>query len=157
MAWKWGIIPSSANPPFKVTNEFIHKIWQNYPTNKVEYDKKGIFLFRFVNMGDEKAVLQKDAYLLDKKLVLGVTKDLVIYPNAIKSFPIWVQFPKLDIKYLSIDSLSQLESFIGIPININKPMMEKTMPYYASHEESECRKKNVVRKECRVVNNATVN
>lgn len=60
-----------------------------------------------------------------------MNEDIVIYPNAIKSFPIWVQFPKLDIKYFCTDSLSQLESFIGIPINIDKPMMEKTMPYYA--------------------------
>ena len=54
-----------------------------------------------------------------------------INAEDITSLPIWVQFPDLDIKYWSVDSLSKLGSVLGIPIKTNKYTKERSMIEYA--------------------------
>ncbi|KAJ8420146.1 hypothetical protein Cgig2_024525 [Carnegiea gigantea] len=49
----------------------------------------------------------------------------------IASLPVWVQFPNLDIKYWSLDSLSKLGSILGIPLKTDMYTKETTMIQYA--------------------------
>ena len=50
-----------------------------------------------------------------------------INTDAIASLPIWVQFPKLDIKYCVLNSLSKLSSMLGIPLKTDKYTKDKVM------------------------------
>jgi len=49
----------------------------------------------------------------------------------IKSLPIWVQSPELDIKFWGNDGLSKIGSILGIPLKIDKFTKEKMMIKYA--------------------------
>ena len=46
--------------------------------------------------------------------------------ETIKSLPLWVQLPDLDIKYWGLSSLSKICSVLGIPIKTERYTKEKT-------------------------------
>ena len=50
-----------------------------------------------------------------------------LHTESIESFPIWVKFPYLNIKYWGLVSLSKIESILGILIKTNKFTKEKEM------------------------------
>jgi len=43
-----------------------------------------------------------------------------LHTKTIKSLPIWVQLSGLDIKYWGAQSLSKIESIMGIPLKSDK-------------------------------------
>ena len=51
--------------------------------------------------------------------------------ECIKSLPIWIQLPDLDIKFWGTGSLSKLESCLGIPLKTDKYTKDRTMLKYA--------------------------
>ena len=51
--------------------------------------------------------------------------------EAIKSLPLWVQFPNLDVNYWGLESLSKIGSILGIPIKTDRYTKEKSMIKYA--------------------------
>jgi len=54
-----------------------------------------------------------------------------IHTEEIKSLPLWVQFPDLDVKYWGADSLSKIGSLLGIPIKTDRCTKERSMIRYA--------------------------
>ena len=51
--------------------------------------------------------------------------------EEIKSLPLWVQFPNVDIKFWGLESLSKIGSTLGIPIKSDRYTKEKSMIKYA--------------------------
>jgi len=51
--------------------------------------------------------------------------------ETIKSLPLWIQLPALDIKYWGVGSLSKLGSLLGIPIKTDKFTKDKQVLRYA--------------------------
>ena len=48
-----------------------------------------------------------------------------------QTITIWVQFPKLGLKYYGLESLSKIGSIVGIPLKSDKTTKEKTTIKYA--------------------------
>ncbi|KAJ8419812.1 hypothetical protein Cgig2_000653 [Carnegiea gigantea] len=64
-------------------------------------------------------------------LVKGWNPQMDLHTKCIKSLPIWVQLPELDIRFWGSGSLSKLGSIIRIPLKTDKCTNEKTMLKYA--------------------------
>ncbi|KAJ8429032.1 hypothetical protein Cgig2_000379 [Carnegiea gigantea] len=64
-------------------------------------------------------------------IVKGWNPEMELHTETIKTLPIWVQFPNLGIKYWGAESLSKLESIMGIALKTYRYTMEKTLLQYA--------------------------
>ncbi|KAJ8422998.1 LOW QUALITY PROTEIN: hypothetical protein Cgig2_018727 [Carnegiea gigantea] len=66
--------------------------------------RKGVFLIRFGNIQDKLAVEKRGIYYFDAKsfLVKGWNPQMDLQTENLKSLPIWVQLPELDIKFLAM-------------------------------------------------------
>lgn len=51
--------------------------------------------------------------------------------ESIKSLPLWVQLPDLDVKYWGMKRLSKICSLLGIPLKTNRYTKDKSMINYA--------------------------
>ncbi|KAJ8453127.1 hypothetical protein Cgig2_008011 [Carnegiea gigantea] len=116
-----------ANPPLSVFEGY-----SQYTINKVVTARKGLYLVRFGVMADKEEVLKKRIYYFDRKpfIIKAWNENLDLDTNAIKSLPIWVLLPDLDIKYWGADGLSKIGSVIGIPLKTDKQTMNKTYLSY---------------------------
>ncbi|KAJ8438642.1 hypothetical protein Cgig2_016388 [Carnegiea gigantea] len=54
-----------------------------------------------------------------------------MHTENLKSIPLWIRLPNLELKYWSISSLSKIGSLIGIPIKTDQYTKSKTMIQYA--------------------------
>ncbi|KAJ8434397.1 hypothetical protein Cgig2_014244 [Carnegiea gigantea] len=97
-----------ANPPFEV--------------------QRGVFLVRFTNLQDKIQVEKKGIYCFDSKpfLVESWNPETDLHIETIKSLPLWVHLPNLDIKYWGLSSLSKICSVLRIPIKMDRYTKEKT-------------------------------
>ena len=88
---------------------------------------------RFTELQDAMTVAQRGFYHFGHKpfIVKAWNLELEINIDAIASLPIWIQLPKLDIKYWGLQSLSNFGSMLGIPLKTNKYTKEKLMLNYA--------------------------
>ena len=122
-----------ANPPFEVMQGYLNRIWENYEVERVIQVRKGVFLVRFANLQDKMAVKNRGIYYFDSKplLVKGWNPQMDLNTDEIKSLPLWAQFPNLDIKYWGLESLSKIESLLGILIKTDRCTKEKLMINYA--------------------------
>ena len=59
-----------ANPPLEVVEGFFRRIWKTLAIDKICLVKRGVFLVRFTNLGDQLSVVQKGVYYFDKKPVI---------------------------------------------------------------------------------------
>ncbi|KAJ8431631.1 hypothetical protein Cgig2_001954 [Carnegiea gigantea] len=55
----------------------------------------------------------------------------VLVKESIRSLPLWIQLPALDIKYWGAESLSKISSVLGIPIKPDKFTKDKQVIRYA--------------------------
>ena len=96
----------------------MNRIWANYEVERAIQVRKGVFLVRFANLQDKMAVKKRGIYYFDSKplLVKGWNPKMDLKIDEIKSLPLWVQFPNLDIKYWGLEILSKNGSLLGIPI-----------------------------------------
>ncbi|KAJ8421702.1 hypothetical protein Cgig2_002599 [Carnegiea gigantea] len=109
--WQNAILCSvlGANPPFEVIPGYLNRIWANYDIERVIQIRRGVFLVRFGNLQDKLTVEKKGIYYFDAKPLL---------------------FPNLDMKYWGLESLSKIESILGIPIKSNRYIKERSMIKY---------------------------
>ena len=72
-------------------------------------------------------------YFFDSKpmMVKGWNPNMDIQTESIRSLPLWVQLPSLDIKYWGVECLSKLGSLLGIPIKTDKFTKDKQAIRYA--------------------------
>jgi len=64
-------------------------------------------------------------------LVKGWNPNMDLQTDAIRSLPLWVRLPSLDIKYWGVECLSKLGSLLGIPIKTDKITKDKQAIHYA--------------------------
>ncbi|KAJ8432712.1 hypothetical protein Cgig2_009770 [Carnegiea gigantea] len=131
--WQQAVLCSvlGANPPFAVMQGFIQRIWSAYGLDKIIQVRKWVFLVRFMHMQDKLTVEKKGLYYFDSKpfLFKGWNPEMDLHTESIKSFPLWVQLPDLDVKYWGQSSLSKMGSIIGIPIKTDKYTRDRTIKY----------------------------
>ncbi|KAJ8425063.1 hypothetical protein Cgig2_004287 [Carnegiea gigantea] len=63
--------------------------------------RKGVFLVRFHDPQDKLTVMKNGIYFFDKKpfIMKAWNKERSLDISSLPTFPVWVQFPKLEIKY----------------------------------------------------------
>ena len=122
-----------ANPPFEVMKGYFNRIWAAYAIDRILYVRKGVFLVRFANLQDKIAVEKRGFYFFDSKpmLVKGWNPHMDLQSETIRSLPLWVQLPALDIKYWGTQSLSKIGSLLGNPIKTDKHTRDKQVIRYA--------------------------
>ena len=122
-----------ANPPFEIMKGFFNRIWTNFAIDRILYVRKGVFLVRFANLEDKIQVEKRGFYFFDSKpmMVKGWNPNMDLQTEAIRSLPLWVQLPSLDIKYWGVESLSKLGSLLGIPIKTDRFTKDKQAIRYA--------------------------
>ncbi|KAJ8425229.1 hypothetical protein Cgig2_019118 [Carnegiea gigantea] len=133
--WQNAVICSvlRANPPYKIIQGFVKHIRGAFEIDKILQVRKGFFLIRFGNLQDKLAVKKRGIYYFDAKpfLVMGWNPQMDLQNENIKSLPIWVHLPELDIKFWGSDSLSKIGSILGIPLKTDKYTRDKVMIKYA--------------------------
>ncbi|KAJ8420158.1 hypothetical protein Cgig2_021593 [Carnegiea gigantea] len=114
--WKSAVLCSvlGANPPLEVIEGFIKRIWKTFEIDKICLVKKGS-PFPSLNLS----------------VVKPWNEEMDINTETLASLPIWVRFLELDIKYWGLDSLSKIGSVLGIPIQTNKYIRDKSFVKYA--------------------------
>ena len=77
-------------------------------------------------------MVKQGIYYFDAKpfLVKGWNPQIDLHTENIKSLPIWVQLPELDIRFSGSGSLNKLGSSLGIPLETDKYTKERTMLKY---------------------------
>ncbi|KAJ8419892.1 hypothetical protein Cgig2_017702 [Carnegiea gigantea] len=95
--------------------------------------KKGLYLVRFIEHQHALIVAQKGVYHFDQKpfIVKAWNLETEINIDVISLLLIWIQLPKLDVKYWGMQSLSKIGSMVGIPLKTDKYTKEKSMLKYA--------------------------
>ncbi|KAJ8437793.1 hypothetical protein Cgig2_013712 [Carnegiea gigantea] len=84
---------------------------------------------RFIQLQDKLEVEKNGLYYFDRKpfLVKGWNQEMDLHTEAIKSLPLWIQSPNLDIKYWDTESLSKIGSLIGIRMKTDQFTKNRTM------------------------------
>lgn len=59
-----------ANPPIKVIEEFIRRIWKHYHVDKVVMVKKGMFIMRFATMDYRDQMLGDTFFFYSKPVIM---------------------------------------------------------------------------------------
>ena len=122
-----------ANPPIEVIIGFINRIWKAYTLDKIIQVRRGVFLVRFHHSHEKLELEKRGIFYFESKpfIVKGWTPEMDLQTETIKSLPLWVQLPDLDIKYWGSASLSKIESLIGQPLKTDKYNAEKSRLSYA--------------------------
>ena len=122
-----------ASPPIEVITGFINRIWKAYSIDKIIQVRRGIFLVRFRHSHENMEVEKRGIFYFDSKpfIMKGWNPEMDLQTETIKSLPLWVQLPDLDIKYWGSASLSKIGSLIGQPLKTDKYTAEKSRLSYA--------------------------
>ena len=122
-----------ANPPLEIIKGFLNRIWANFAIDRILYVRKGVFLVRFSHLQDKIQVEKRGFYFFDSKpmLVKGWNPNMDLQTETIRSLPLWIQLPSLDIKYWGVECLSKLGSLLGTPIKTDKITKDKQAIRYA--------------------------
>ena len=112
---------------------FIRRIRGAYEIDKILLVRKGVLMVRFQNIQDKITVERRGFYYFDGKLVVvkGWNPQMDLQTENIKSPPIWIQLPKLDIKFWGTESLSKIGSTLEISLKIDRYTKDKMMIKYA--------------------------
>jgi len=60
-----------ANPPLKVIEGFVKRIWKTLAIDKICLVKRGVFLVHFTNLDDQLSVVQNGVYHFDNKPLIA--------------------------------------------------------------------------------------
>ena len=76
---------------------------------------------------------RRGVYYFDSKpvLVKGWNPEMDMHTEEIKSLPLWLQFPNLDVKHRGAESLSKTGSLLGILLKTNRYTKERSVLRYA--------------------------
>ena len=90
-----------ANPPFLVMVGYLRQIWANKGIEKIVAVNKGVFIVRFHTVDQRDAVLTDGFQFFDKKLLVVKKWDseMNVQKEELKTIPICIQLPALDLKY----------------------------------------------------------
>jgi len=122
-----------SNPPYEIIKSFIKKLWAQYEIDQIIQVRKGLFLVRFVHLNDKISAEKRGFHFFGNKpfVVKGWNADLELNIEHMKSLPLWVRLPNLELKYWGISSLSKIGSLIGHPKKTDQFTKAKSMIHYA--------------------------
>uniref|UniRef100_A0A803NJ88 DUF4283 domain-containing protein n=1 Tax=Cannabis sativa TaxID=3483 RepID=A0A803NJ88_CANSA len=132
--WKSSIIciVLGTNPPFRVFEGFIKRIWGNLGVERIVRMHSGFTLVSFKDEATRNVILETGVIQFDRKPVIlrPWTEDMDT-ARMVKSVPVWVRLNGLGLQYWGKKSLSALVSTIGKPIMADKVTLERSMIKYA--------------------------
>ncbi|XP_074293471.1 uncharacterized protein LOC141620522 [Silene latifolia] len=116
-----------ANPPFKVIDGFIKRIWGYTGYDKISFNSNGTFLVRFPSEEMKTRVLQAGPIFFDNKpvVVKEWTPDVKMVKEAIDVVPIWIRFYGLPLKFWG-NALMKIASLVGKPVRCDSNTLLKT-------------------------------
>ncbi|XP_060959203.1 uncharacterized protein LOC133030467 [Cannabis sativa] len=132
--WKNAIvcIVLGANPPFKVFEGFVNRVWGKLGIEKVARMNSGFTLVKFRDEATRDLILETGVIHFDKKpVVLRPWTTDMDAARMIKSVPVWIRLNGLGLQYWGKTNLSALVSTIGTPIMVDKVTMERSMVKFA--------------------------
>ena len=90
-------------------------------------------MVRSMHLQENFEVERKGIYYFDSTpfIVKIWNPEMDLHTESIKSLPLWLPLPDLDIKYWGLGSLSKIGSLIGHPLKSDKYTAEKSMLNYA--------------------------
>ncbi|KAL2941329.1 UDP-N-acetylglucosamine--N-acetylmuramyl-(pentapeptide) pyrophosphoryl-undecaprenol N-acetylglucosamine transferase [Bienertia sinuspersici] len=99
-----------ANPPFSVFNGYCHRVWGKKGLDKVLLVGKGLYLVRFNSVEQREQIWNDEPKFFDSKPVIikRWDPDMELHKETIKTVPIWIRFPKLELKYWGHRSYSRI-------------------------------------------------
>lgn len=92
---------TSANPPLKVIDGFVSKIWKDLEIDKVGMVNRGVFLVRFLQKDHQERACDMNRILFDKKpfVVKPWSTSISYEKSSISRIPVWIKLPRLDVRY----------------------------------------------------------
>ncbi|XP_010694020.1 uncharacterized protein LOC104906887 [Beta vulgaris subsp. vulgaris] len=122
-----------ANPPYPVMEGFLRRVWAKKGIEKIVAVNKGVFLVRFHNVDQRDEVLNYGFQFFDKKplIVKQWHAEMDFQKEDIKTVPIWIQLPALDLKYWGERCLFKLVAGIGKPLKLDQSTINKDRLQYA--------------------------
>ncbi|XP_056695032.1 uncharacterized protein [Spinacia oleracea] len=111
-----------ANPPQHVMDGYVHRVWGKMGVDKVSLIGRGIYLVRFLTMENCEKVLKGGPQFFDSKplIIKPWSQDVNCAKETIKTLPIWIKLPGLDVKYWGEKSLYKIAGQIGSPIKVDQ-------------------------------------
>ena len=132
--WQHAVLCSvlGANPLFEVMQGFFKRIWAAVDIDKINHVRGGVFVVCFGNLQDRKMVKRRGICYFDSQpfFVKGWNPEMDMHTEEIKSLPLWVQFPDLDVRYWGTESLSKMGSLLGIPLKTDRYTKEISVLRY---------------------------
>ncbi|XP_074305258.1 uncharacterized protein LOC141640349, partial [Silene latifolia] len=121
-----------ANPPFKVLDGFVKRIWGYTEIEKIAFHSNGIFLVRFKTEAMKLRVLQAGPVFFDNKpvVVKDWTPESKLIREAVDMVPIWIIFYGLPLKFWG-NALKKIASLVGNPIRCDSNTQLNTFLGYA--------------------------
>ncbi|XP_062080713.1 uncharacterized protein LOC133785502 [Humulus lupulus] len=121
-----------ANPPFKVFEGFVKRIWGNLGIDKIVRMNSGFTLVSFRDVATRDLVLETGVIHFDKKpVVLRPWSSDMDTVQMVKSVLVWVRLNGLGLQYWGRKSLSALVSTLGKPIMIDQVTRDRSMVKFA--------------------------
>ncbi|XP_074313800.1 uncharacterized protein LOC141648994 [Silene latifolia] len=121
-----------ANPPFKVIDGFIKRVWGYTDFDKISFNSNGTFLVRFKNEEMKLRVLQAGPIFFDNKplIVKEWTPESKMVKEAVDVVPIWIRFYGLPLKFWG-NALMKIASLVGKLVRCDSNTLLKTFLGYA--------------------------
>ncbi|KAM6571046.1 hypothetical protein CsatA_015126 [Cannabis sativa] len=132
--WKNAIVcfVLGANPPFRVFEGFVKRIWGNLGIDKVVRMHSGCTLVNFRDEATRDLILEAGVIHFDRKpVVLRPWSTEIDSMKMVNSVPVWIRLNGLGLQYWGKKNLSALVSTIGKPIMIDKVTQERSMVKFA--------------------------
>ncbi|KAL2903607.1 Dihydroneopterin aldolase [Bienertia sinuspersici] len=122
-----------ANPPFSVMSGLCNRIWGKHGLEKVAIMGRGLFLVRFNSMEQCDKVVAGDPQFFDHKSVIIKMwdPDMELHKESVKTIPIWIGLPTLELKFWGSKCLHKLGDNIWKTIKIDQMTSNKERLSYA--------------------------
>ncbi|KAL2901408.1 hypothetical protein RDABS01_026490 [Bienertia sinuspersici] len=122
-----------ANPPLPVMSGFCNRIWGKKGLDKVSMVGRGLFLVRFNTLEQCHKALTGDPQFFDYKplIMKQWSPDIELHKENVKTVPMWIRMPNLDLKYWGQGCLHKLGDIIGTTLKVDNVTMNKDRLSYA--------------------------
>ncbi|XP_074305794.1 uncharacterized protein LOC141641015 [Silene latifolia] len=116
-----------ANPPFKIIDGFVKRVWGYTEYDRISFHSNGIFLVRFKTEEMKLRVLQSGPVFFDNKpvVVKEWTPSAKLVREAVDMVPIWIRFYGLPLKFWG-NALLKIAGLVGKPIRSDSNTQLKT-------------------------------
>ncbi|XP_074265652.1 uncharacterized protein LOC141588096 [Silene latifolia] len=116
-----------SNPPFKVVEGFVKRVWGYTEYEKISFHSNGIFLVQFKTEAMKLRVLQAGPVVFDNKpvVVKEWTPTSKLVRETVDMVPIWIGFYGLPLKFWG-NALMKIASPVGKPVRVDSNTQLKT-------------------------------